>query len=94
MYKRNVLGLIWSFFSNYVMMIKFVQIYVMPFTLLLYLQDVLNMHFFYLDQVHFDSLNIIIIIVYIFYHIGYFFTAVAIGIKGILFNLKIEPVRA
>lgn len=66
MYKRNVLGLIWSFFSNYVMMIKFFQIYVMPFTLLLYLQDVLNMHFFYLDQVHFDSLNIIIIIVYIF----------------------------
>lgn len=51
----------------------FFQIYVMPFTLLIFLQDVLNMHFFYLDQVHFDSLNIIIIIVYIFYHIGYFF---------------------
>lgn len=45
----------------------------MPFTLLIFLQDVLNMHFFHLDQVHFDSLNIIIIIVYIFYHIGYFF---------------------
>lgn len=73
MYKRNVLGLIWSFFSNYVMMIKFFQIYVMPFTLLLYLQDVLNMHFFYLDQVHFDSLNLIIIIVYIFYDMVIFF---------------------
>lgn len=73
MYKRNVLGLIWSFFPNYVMMIKFFQIYVMPFTLLLYLQDVLNMHFFYLDQVHFDSLNLIIIIVYIFYDMVIFF---------------------
>lgn len=81
MYKRNVLGLIWSFFSNYVMMIKFFQIYVMPFTLLLYLQDVLNMHFFYLDQVHFDSLNIIIIIiVYIFYDIGYFFREACLSI--------------
>lgn len=80
MYKRNVLGLIWSFFSNYVMMIKFFQIYVMPFTLLLYLQDVLNMHFFYLDQVHFDLLNIIIIIVYIFYDIGYFFREACLSI--------------
>lgn len=76
MYKRNVLVLNWSFFSNYVYDVSkeliFSDLCNAIYTFI-FSPRCFKYAFFYLDQVHFDSLNIIIIIVYIFYHIGYIF---------------------
>lgn len=81
MYKRNVLVLIWSFFSNYVMMYQiFSDLCNVIYTFIFSPRCFKYAFFFYLDQVHFDSLNIIIIIVYIFYDIGYFFREACLSI--------------